>query len=244
MKLQHVFFAGILFSFLICSGLFAQQNDSSWVKEIFIGPMIGINGAMSTTDYKVSNTKRDVGIGYDIGAVASYRFEQSSAVTLGLHYYNLAFQDNNENVSVNGAQKSLSKKLTTSGNFSYISFSAMLRAYVLLIGFRIGIPVGGTAKNVLGDATGLTNEATVKEESVTVSSSDMNFLFEPKIGFEIPVAQRDTWQVNIGILFGYPVQTISSSPFTLPKMVDNYKLPNTQFSVSYTFAPWRSPAKN
>lgn len=225
-------FLSLFICMIISSTSSAQEKDT--IGYLYLGPSLGLTGAMNIADYHVSDVRRSLGLGIDVGVIASYNFEKDNYVTLGLHYYNLTFEDLNQYVYANNDARALMKKLTTKGSFSYLTIAPMFKLTVLVIGFQLGIPLGGTAENSSGEATGKVG-VPVKDESKSVSASDMNFQFEPRIGIELPIIERKQWSLYFGLSFGYPVQNISSPPFEQPKLNDNFKLPNFQISISSLF---------
>lgn len=228
----------LILSLLIAPSIFSQKKDSTAKKVIFLGPELGGTLAMNTVDYHVENVKRSIGFNITAGAVFAYKFEGDNALLGGLHYYSLAYRDENEYVSVNNQQANISNKIITKGTFSYLGISCMLRASVVLIGFQIGLPLDGSSTIELGSSTGRSGTSETNQiGAITVSSTDkMKVLFEPRIGVEFPIVTHVRGDFVMGFTFGYPVSTMSESPYTLPNMTDNFRLPNMKIHASYRFS--------
>lgn len=246
MNLQKILsIAFVLCYALSIQHLSAQTKDSTVKKILYLGPEFGITLGMNTADYHVENVKRSVGIGLSIGAVFAYKFENENALLAGLHFYSLSFSDENEYAAVDFQKKNIDKLLTTKGTYSYIAISAMLRASVVLFGFQIGIPIDGKASNSFGASTGRLKDAgyNIQTGDVSIATSDIKVQFEPRIGVEFPIVKQDKGEFLFGFTFGYPVQIMSSSPFKVPKLVDNFRIPNVKIQASYRFSLGKNTLK-
>ncbi len=214
---------------------FAQKKDSTEKKTLFLGPEFGMTLAMNTADYHVENTKRTVGLNFAVGAVFAYKFEGENSILGGLHFYSLAYSDENEYVSDKNQQQNIANKIITKGTFSYIGITAMLKASIVVIGFQLGIPVDGSAAIEAGSSTGRPAQITVAP--TTISTTDkIRFLFEPRIGFEFPLISQYKGDFVLGITFGYPIAKMAESPFALPNYDDNFRTPSMKIHASYRFS--------
>ncbi|NOY06515.1 MAG: hypothetical protein GXO82_07780 [Chlorobi bacterium] len=214
----------------------AQEEEKP--RPIRLGPELGVNTAMNTVDYNVSGVERFLGIGSSFGVVAEFPLGKITSAVVGMHYYTLTAREENKkiNVMLNGqeANQNLYNLMTTESMFQYIAFQTMFRVEMFEIGFQFGVPVQGGVAVSKGEA--LPNGQVPVPDQDPVRKEDINFMVEGRIGGAFPVFETSGGILVLRFSAGYPFTTMAvSSEDQLPKMEENFRLPNLQLSISWLF---------
>lgn len=216
--------AALSISFIALSATHAQSGMAveNW-KDIKFGPMFTAGAAVNAGPV-VEGTKTSPGFSFSTGGRATFPLSAQIAFDLGLCY-------DGRNVSYH----------TETSSDTGVSLSAMymeLRPGFNLGGFTIGIGIG------LPLALSQTSKPTalpVTAFTPSFTSSDMNMLFEGRIGGAITVMSSDEGILNVLIEASYPFnQTIKSSSFSSflsdsDKAKNNGPLAKLELGLAYLF---------
>lgn len=225
----------LVFAFFL--NLAAAQEEEK-PRPVRLGPELGVNAAMNTVDYNVSGVERFLGLGSSFGAVAVFPLGKITSAVVGVHYYTLTAREENKkiNVILNGeeANQNLYNLMTTESVFHYITLQTMFRVEMFELGFQFGMPVQGGVAVSKGKA--LPDGQVPVPDKDPVTGDDVNFLVEGRIGGAFPVVETSGGILILRFSAGYPFTMMATSPEDqLPKMEENFRLPNLQLSISWLF---------
>lgn len=211
---------------------------------IQIGPLIGINGAMSTIDYKVEGQTRSIGYGSLFGVIGDIPLNQSISIVARLGYYTLAFSDENKAIDITPSQGTDqdhsfgAARLTTEGSFNYLSFGPMIRFGSLALGFNFSLPLTATINNTLSSgALPIGFGSYSLKSDISPTDEERAFLMEATIGADVPLYSTDQGRLRLGVFASYPMTTmLKSSGKNYPHLDSNFRLPSLMLQVAYLFS--------
>lgn len=203
-----------------------------------IGPYAALNLAMNTADYHVSGAERSIVPGSHFGVVSDIPIGKQTSLLAALGYYTLAFKDVNEKLDPGGDNPtdiSLPSKLTTEGSFNYIALLAMFKIDYFCVGFQFGLPVAATIENSMEGGLRGSGDSRFRAD-ISPESSERAFLIEVRLGGDFPVVDLQDGSINLTFTGGYPLtEHLSEAENALPKMDDNFRMPNLSLGLSYRF---------
>jgi hypothetical protein len=232
-------------------GVYSQTtpkgDGTTVVPPIRLGPVIGVNGAMSMVDYKVEGQDRSVIPGSIFGVEADIPFTETIGLVGRLGYYTLAFNDKNKALdipSANGVDKDetfpgiSSPSLTTEGSFNYITLAALFRAGLFEVGFNFGLPVSAKVTNSSSNIPiPYTNNGYTLKSDISPTSDEQNMLVDVTFGATIPVVTSHAGQLRVEVLGAWPMNPmLNSTGKNLPHLDSNMRLPSLMLQVAYLFS--------
>jgi hypothetical protein len=216
----------------------ALAQDEPAEQFTFVGPFLGLNIAMNTADYHVSGPTRALTPGSIVGVAADFPLGSTTGILVKLGYYTLAFHDENKNLDLaiaNSNDVVLPSKLTTEGSFSYLAVSPMFRVGNFIIGFQFGLPVSSKITNSIATPSAFQIDPRFRED-ISPASSERNILVEGRIGGDFPIYENAEGGLHLEFSGGYTfTQILSKAENALPKLDDNFRLPDLMLSLSYRF---------
>jgi hypothetical protein len=227
--------------FFALTAVMAAQSLGEKPRSIFVGPMLGITGAVDITDYHISGPKRNPLPGSILGVMSEFRTSPSTGVLAGLGYYTLAFSDQNTAIrwdfTREDASITLPKILTTEGSFHYLNLLLMFKVTAFTIGFNFGLPLSATMTNSGPDTLPyLFNTNKRIAGDISPKTSDMPFLIEGRIGADFTFHEDAFGKLNVGFSLGYTFnQMMNATEGNYPIYSDNFRLPNIMLHLSYLF---------
>ncbi len=222
----------ILLSVLSC---FTEAQEK---KKIEVGPTFGINIAMNTADYHVSDAQRSITPGFVAGVNADIQVGNNLSLLVGLGYQSVSFSDENSHVDRDYPRDQdvkLGSLLTTEGTFSYMFFAPALKfGEAFFVGFNFGLPVSAEITNSMsGGLPGYLRA------DISPADDERKLLIEGRLGGMFSVMSNEQGSLRVALTASYPLTEAATSPTDnskLPRLDDNFRMPNILFSVSYLFA--------
>ena len=189
------------------SGMFMEN----W-KDLLVGPMVtggvGINAGAVDTGFKTG-----IRPAFSVGAMFIYPWSPDMALTVGLCYDARGVNFHSPTSTDTGFNVSL----------GYIALRPEFRIMGFMIGLGLGLPVSGSATEI---ETGT---------SSTITTSDLGFLLEGRIGADIPVWKSDASQLHLMIEGSYGFTKVYSSSFVPSDTKDNGPLATAEIGLAYFF---------
>jgi hypothetical protein len=217
------------------------------VPPIRIGPVIGITGAVSMVDYKVSDQQREFSVGSLFGIQADFPLNEDISILARLGYYTLSFTDKNSAIDIpttNGTDLdelfvgTTNPVLKTEGSFKYLSLGTMLKAGYFVVGFQFCLPMAATITNSSDDiAIPLTRNGYTLKQDISPTTDERNFIVEATLGGDFPIVASRTGALRLGVFVSYPLtQSINATGKNLPHLDSNLRLPSVMLQLGYLFS--------
>lgn len=209
---------------------------------IYIGPVAGINGAVSMIDYKVSDQQRSLSAGSLFAVAGDFALNENVSVLARLGYYTLSFSDENNAVNIptpGGLDYVLNFpnpiKLKTEGTFTYISLATMIRIGYFAVGFQFSLPHRTTITNSITNwPMPYTQNGYTLKSDISPTESERNFMVEATIGGDFPVWSSSSGILRLGLFASYPLsQMATTTGKNLPRMDNNLRLPSVMLQIAY-----------
>jgi len=216
---------------MLATQLFSQDAPK---RQIHLGPLLGVNVAVSTVNYHVSGAERSPTPGSIFGVVSDFPLGPQTSVLASFAYYTLAFSDQNTDLDpdyANDRDFTLPKKMTTEGSFNYIALATMFKVSYFTIGFQFGLPISSAVTNSPSwPSVGIV-------EDITPADDERNILIEGIVGGDFPIIENNDGSFRLGFTAGYQfTEILKAHEGKLPKLDDNFRLPRLQLTLAYLFS--------
>lgn len=235
----------VIASFGFVFSAHAQTATPAW-QHFYVGPLFSAGEGVSAGTV-ADGSKTSQGFAFSAGADADYTLNESIGVNLAFAYDSRAISFYDQAITSFTYQYSL----------NYFSIRPEIRFGDFLIGVGIGIPASinttvsgipaGTdaIKSALHTTKSSTGDVILASTSTstTESSSDMNTLFEIRLGASIPILQMASGQLDFTIDASYAFTNIVSNGPLLyndptknpPSSDNNGPLASGEIGIKYLF---------
>jgi hypothetical protein len=196
MKNTILLLVALLFGFIATAhaqGTSGLTAENTW-QDIKIGPLF--SGGEAVNAGTVANgAKTGTAFAFSAGADADFPLTQSIAFNLAVAY---------DARGINFYQQNATSNIVHY-NFGYFEFRPEFRFSAFLLGIGVGIPVSASS-SVSGNIS--------PQTATSVGSSNMNLLFELRLGAAIPIVQSSSGVLNLTIEGAYAFTQITNGALT------------------------------